>query len=260
MANSLNYNGIYIFSNDNDIRTQLQTIILAPKFQNYIDSLDRNILEITSLRIDVVKWFCNPSKPEPTKLGFLYMELIAKDKRTLLPVPGVVFLRGNAVAVYVIVIVEGKKYVLLTKQMRVPLGRLVEEIPAGMMDSNNCFVGVAMKEISEETGLNPPKISELILLGEPIIPSAGGCDEQIQLFFWQTSVTSQLLQQMKRKIYGAQDENESIQLVFVPFEKYEDKLLTMGDVKAICAHQFAKKLGLLEETVIVSSRRFSWFR
>jgi len=259
MSTSVTFNGIYIFSDNKSIQTQLQIIVMAPKFQNYINSLDRSILEIISLRIDGVKWFCDPDKPDPNKLGFLNMELNAKDKRTTLSVPGVVFLRGNAVAVYVIIDVEGKKYVLLTKQMRVPLGRLIEEIPAGMMDSNNCFAGVAMKEISEETGLTAPSVNELISLGGQIIPSAGGCDEQIQLFFWQTTVSPDLLEQMKNKIYGAEDENESIQLVFVPFEKYEDKLLVMGDVKAICAHQFAKKMGLLEDTIVNTSRCCGWF-
>ena len=148
---------------------------------------------------------------------------------------------------------------LLTKQMRVPQGRLVEEIPAGMMDSNNCFAGVAMKEITEETGLIAPSVNELILLGEKIIPSAGGCDEQIQLFFWQTTISPYLLEQMKNKIYGAEDENESIQLVFVPIENYEDKLLVMGDVKAICAHQFAKQLGLLQDTIVNTSSCCGWW-
>ena len=52
---------------------------------------------------------------------------------------------------------------------------------------------------------------------------------------------------MKKKIFGAPDENESIQLVFVPIEDYETRLLTMGDVKATCAHLYAKNMGLLEE-------------
>jgi ADP-sugar diphosphatase len=258
---SVNIYGIHIFSNDPTIQGQLPFIVKTPKLLQFLNEMDRNILDIKSLRIDAVKWFCNPSYPDPTKLGFLYMELTATDKRTNLQVPGVVFLRGNAVAVYLRVVVENKKYVVLTRQMRAPIGTLVDEIPAGMMDSSSCFTGVAMKEIYEETGLVAPSLNSLILLGQPIIPSAGGCDEQIQLFFWETHVTSEVAEEMKKKIFGAANDNETIQLVFVPVEEYEEKLLTMGDVKAICAHQFATQMGLLNNTtcIVKVKKCCGWF-
>jgi ADP-sugar diphosphatase len=247
---SITIYGINVFSFDVIVQTQLPIIVQAPKLKQYISSLDREILNIKGLRIDAVKWFCNPSSPEPAKLGFLYMELLATDKRNDKPVPGVVFLRGAAVAVYLRVDVEGKKYVVLTRQIRAPIGGLLDEIPAGMMDDKSCFAGVAMKEIEEETGLVAPSMNVLIPLGKPIIPSAGGCDEEIQLYFWETRVKPELVEKMKNKIYGAKDENESIMLVFVPAEEYEANLLYMGDVKAICAHQRAKQMGLLTDTCI----------
>jgi ADP-sugar diphosphatase len=157
-------------------------------------------------------------------------------------------LRGNAVAVYLRIIVEGKKYVVLTRQIRAPYGGLFDEIPAGMMDSGQCFAGVAMKEIKEETGLVAPSIRCLKELGEPIVPSAGGCDEEIKLYFWETEVEPEHMERMKYKIFGAEDENESIKLVFIPVENYEEHLITMGDVKAICAHQRAQQMGLLNDT------------
>jgi ADP-sugar diphosphatase len=244
---------INVFTNNDDIQSQLSTIVKAPKFLNYVSRLDKNILDITGLRIDGVKWFCNPSSPDPNKLGFLYMELLATDKRNGKPTPGIVFLRGDAVAVYLRVIVERQKYVVLTRQMRTPVGKLVEEIPAGMMDDQFCFAGVAMKEIYEETGLKPPSMNSLIPLGS-ITPSAGGCDEKIRLYYWETNVSKDIVEKMKSKIFGAVDENESIQLVFVPVEEYENKLSIIGDVKAICAHHFAKERGLLNDTCIKVSK------
>jgi hypothetical protein len=84
------------------------------------------------------------------------------------------------------------------------------------------------------------------VLGDPVIPSGGGCDEFIQLFFWKTKVDQSNLEKMKTKIFGAPDENESIRLVFIPEEEYEYKLATeLEDVKAICAHFRAKRLRLL---------------
>jgi ADP-sugar diphosphatase len=249
-------NNIAIYSEIPSIHEHLSTIISASKFHNFIYSIDKKILCVKSVKIIAVKWFCNPAMPTPDKLGFVYMEVNATDNRTGKEVPGVVFLRGCAVAVYIRIEVEGKKYVVLTKQVRVPMGGLVEEIPAGMMDDNSCFAGVAIKEISEETGLKPPSFNSLIQLGDPIKPSAGGCDEQIQLFFWETKVSSENLEKMKTKIFGAPDENESIQLIFVPIEDYEARLLTMGDVKATCAHLYAKNMGLLEEFNKVKTCKF----
>jgi hypothetical protein len=147
----LTIKGIKIFSNDGIVQAQLPTIIQAPKLLKYVANLDKRLLDITGIRIDAVKWFCNPTSPDPIKLGFLYMELLATDKRNGKPVPGVVFLRGGAVAVYLRVVVENKKYVVLTRQIRAPIGGLLDEIPAGMMDDKSCFAGVAMKEIEEET-------------------------------------------------------------------------------------------------------------
>jgi ADP-sugar diphosphatase len=250
----LTINGINVFSNDAIVQAQLPTIVKAPKLLNYIANLDIKLLDIIGLRIDAVKWFCNPTSPDSRKLGFLYMELLATDKRNGKPVPGVVFLRGGAVAVYLRVVVENKKYVVLTRQIRAPIGGMLDEIPAGMMDDKNCFAGVAMKEIEEETGLVAPSIYCFTELGSPIVPSAGGCDEEIQLYFWETRVKPEIMEKMNAKIFGAEHENESIRLIFIPAEEYEDYLLTMSDVKAICAHQRAAQMGLLTDTCVKTNR------
>ena len=69
-------------------------------------------------------------------------------------VPGVVFLRGGAVAILVLLKCDGKTYVLLCRQPRAPVGRSdFPEIPAGMLDGDGKFAGVAAKEMEEETGL-----------------------------------------------------------------------------------------------------------
>jgi ADP-sugar diphosphatase len=238
-------NNIEIYSNIAQIQEQMHFIVQAPKLIKYINDLDLSVLDVKKVKVDSVKWFCAPSAISPEKLGFLFMEVECINKETGQPVPGVVFLRGGAVAVYILVEVEGKNYVVLTEQVRVPCGRKLLEIPAGMLDGSNNFAGVAMKEITEETGLKAPNLNELIVLGDPVIPSGGGCDEFIQLFFWKTSVDADNLEKMKAKIFGAPDENESIRLVFIPEEEYEYKLATeLEDVKAICAHFRAKRLRL----------------
>jgi len=238
-------NEINVYSNDFEIKTQLPIIVEAPKFKKFINSLDKNILEIKGIQINSVKWFCNPKSPDPTKLGFLYLEMFAMDKRNDKPVPGVVFLRGDAVAVYLRVRYNDKTYVVVTKQLRGPVGSIVLEIPAGMMDDSDSFVGVAMKEITEETGLVAPSKESLTYLTE-IWPSPGGCDEAIKLFYLEVDIDEEKFNKMQSETYGAEKENESIQLILVSEEDYEDVLMTMGDVKAFTAHFAAKKMGLLQ--------------
>jgi ADP-sugar diphosphatase len=230
-------NNIEVYSTVESIQAQMEIIIQSQKLKNYINNLDLYTLDVKKIRVDAVKWFCAPHAISPEKLGFLFMEVECINKETGQPVPGVVFLRGDSVAVYIVLEVEGKNYVVLTEQFRVPCGRKILEIPAGMMDGSNNFAGVAMKEITEETGLKAPNIEDLLPLGNAIIPSGGGCDESIELFFWKTSVDKENLEKMKAKIFGAPDENESIRLVFIPEEEFESKLVSeIGDVKAICAY------------------------
>ena len=70
-------------------------------------------------------------------------------------VPGIVFMRGGAVAILVVLFDEtGTRRVLICKQPRVPCGQSAfPEIPAGMLDGEGKFSGVAAKELQEETGL-----------------------------------------------------------------------------------------------------------
>jgi hypothetical protein len=59
-------------------------------------------------------------------------------------VPGIVFMRGGAVGILVILECEGKEYTILTYQARVPVGSSnVPEVPAGMLDTEGNFKGVA---------------------------------------------------------------------------------------------------------------------
>lgn len=69
-------------------------------------------------------------------------------------IPNIVFMRGGSVAILVVLITpKNKRYSLLTRQARFPIGfDNFPEIPAGMLDGNGDFKGVAAKEMEEETG------------------------------------------------------------------------------------------------------------
>lgn len=138
-------------------------------------------------------------------------------------------------------------YVLLTVQPRIATGSLsFVELPAGMIDGDSNFAGVAAKEIEEELGL-VIKQSELTCLTDKVgdirrardavkgpgthtkpgpaatenipfamYPSAGGCDEYIKIFSHERRVPRSTLHEWEGKYGGLRDEGEMITLKVVP--------------------------------------------
>jgi 8-oxo-dGTP pyrophosphatase MutT (NUDIX family) len=126
-------------------------------------------------------------------------------------VPGVAFLRGSAVAILVILRCGGTEHVVLTIQPRVPIADPAYiETPAGMMDGDSNFAGKAALELKQETGLVITD-REMRRLGK-IVPSAGGCDETIELFLYKADVSAEKLAELQGKATGELSENEDIVL------------------------------------------------
>ncbi|KAK9927393.1 hypothetical protein M0R45_024577 [Rubus argutus] len=71
------------------------------------------------------------------RIGFLKFQADVIDKETGKKVPGIVFARGPAVAVLILLDSEGKTYAVLTEQVRIP----------------GDFLGTAIREVEEETGI-----------------------------------------------------------------------------------------------------------
>lgn len=181
------------------------------------------------------------------------------------PVPGVVFGRGSAVGILAVLTCEGERWVVCCRQPRLPVGRHMLELPAGMMDDAGSFVGVAAKEMQEETGIeiNEGDLFDLtekaygagtsggaggkqaILSGGPIhgmYPSSGACDEYIRLFYWTKEVSKDYLTELQGKTTGCAAEGENIRIELV---KYEDMWKTCPDCKAHSAMYLLEKLEAL---------------
>jgi len=167
-------------------------------------------------------------------VGFLKMKVDAK--RNGIPVPGIVFLRGGSVAILTILINKGKEYTVLTTQARVPIGRIFTEIPAGMLDENGNFKGVAANEMREETGIDicDNKLIDLTQLAfdkfPGVYPSPGGCDEFIRLYVYREEVSDEKLAEFNGKCTGNLDENEVITLKVIPLDQLWKET---PDVKAL---------------------------
>ncbi|CAL5036469.1 unnamed protein product [Urochloa decumbens] len=138
-------------------------------------------------------------------------------------------------------------------KVRVPIGKFVLELPAGMLDDEKGdFVGTAVREVEEETGikLNLEDMVDLTALLNPatggrILPSPGGCDEEIGLFLYRGRVDEETIRSLQGKETGLRDHGELIKLRVVP---YSQLWRSTADAKALCAialYEMAKREGLL---------------
>ncbi|KAK6935280.1 NUDIX hydrolase domain [Dillenia turbinata] len=187
------------------------------------------------------------------RIGFLKFKADVIDLDTGKKVPGIVFARGPAVAVLILLDSEGETYAVLTEQVRVPVGRLILELPAGMLDDNKGdFVGTAVREVEEETGirLNLEDVIDLTSFLDPstgckVFPSPGGCDEEINLFLYRGSVEKAIITQLQGKETGLREHGELIKVHVVPYKQLWRVTADAKVLMAVALYEMAKKEGLL---------------
>ena len=178
------------------------------------------------------------------RVGFTKFRSTAKvhvgGEKDVITVPGIVFMRGGAVAVLVILECEGKEYTVLVNQARVPIGtHALPEIPAGMLDGSGHFKGVAAEEIAEECNIVISE-DELVDLTElaygaeyrGVIPSSGGCDEFLRVFVFRRAVEPAVLSELQGRLTGLLEEGEYIKLQII---QLADMWKTTPDAKALSA-------------------------
>jgi len=219
--------GIPVGSNLTD--SDLQKAYNSKIFQDWRKNMqDSNEFDVQRIELQSLDYF-------GSHVGFLKMK--ADAKRNGIPVPGIVFLRGGSVAILTIIINRGKEYTVLTTQARVPIGCIFTEIPAGMLDENGNFKGVAANEMREETGIeiSDSKLIDLTQLAfnnkfPGVYPSPGGCDEFIRLYVYREEVTDEKLAEFNGKCTGNLEENEAITLKVIPLDQLWKET---PDVKAL---------------------------
>jgi ADP-sugar diphosphatase len=204
---------------------------------DWLSSLDPS-LDLQSLELQSVDRFSTG------RIGFI------KFKATVVcngvRIPGICVLRGDAVALLLQIRDSdtGELWTVLTRQPRVPTGRLLLEIPAGMVDGSGNVRGVAIKELEEECGLvaKPEDLIDLTELaygaGAGVYTSPGLVDEKIKLFLWRTVMTHQKLSELNGRI-GGDSPHEQITLKLI---KFEDLWKATADGKALCALALLKGL------------------
>lgn len=168
------------------------------------------------------------------RVGFVKFKAEVVDEKTGKTLPGIVFARGGAVGILMLLEADGRTYAILTEQARVPVGRAIKELPAGMLDEDaGDFSGAAAKEVEEEVGIHI-KGSDLVDLTELLNEETG-----------RRMLPSAVIKDLQGKQTGLQEHGELIQLVVVP---YEDLWKSTADSKALAAialYENASRKGLL---------------
>ena len=173
-------------------------------------------------------------------------------------IPGIFLCRGNSVGILVVILNEDtkKQHTLLTVQPRIAAGRFAfPEIPAGMLDASTNFAGTAAKELKEETGIDLGKTTakasaKLIDLTSGayfgtnfsgVYPSAGGCDEMIQLFACELKMSEANMAWLSGRLNGEIHEGEMITLKIVPFGDLVKEAPDMKALSALCLYDRYKQ-------------------
>jgi ADP-ribose pyrophosphatase len=118
--------------------------------------------------------------------------------------------------------------VVLVEQYRYPIGRTLVEIPAGKLEPGEDPRTGALRELSEEAGVEP---EELIDLGSLYV-SPGFCDEEIYLY----------LARGLRQVACHPDEDEFLDVSWMPLDRLVEQVMAgqVRDGKTVAAALKAK--------------------
>ncbi|KAK4445213.1 hypothetical protein QBC34DRAFT_413438 [Podospora aff. communis PSN243] len=203
-------------------RSTLQANLKLQKDEDHV--FHRAPFTLRSITVQSVDWFTHSQIGSVT----LAVEMENQEGKIL---PGTASLRGGSVAVLMVLKPKDsrdERLVVMTEQPRVPAGSLsFMEIPAGMLDHENNFVGAAAKEILEETGfkilaselidmtelaLRESRISEAENLQSAMYPSPGRSDERMAIFLWEKELDRQEIESLRGKVAGRRTSEELIKL------------------------------------------------
>lgn len=142
-----------------------------------------------------------------------------------------VILHPGATAV---VAIDEQRRICMVQQYRMPLERVTDEIPAGKLDPGEEPRVCALRELSEETGMESDALDLLTVLDT----TPGFCNEVIYIY----------LATGLRQKQAHTDEDEFLNVAFLPFDEVAKRVMhgEITDSKTIVGVMLAgKKLGLL---------------
>jgi 8-oxo-dGTP pyrophosphatase MutT (NUDIX family) len=175
-----------------------------------------------------------------SRLGFSKFTARVRDTVSGVYVPGITLLRGDSVAVMVVIRCSDDavmpRKILLTKQFRTPVGGEVLELVAGMMDDSQQLKGKAIDELREEAGIKLEgkdlfNLTQWAGIKDGIMMSPGLLDERIHLFFTEIEMTRDQILNLQDQEHGVRGEGEVIRLQTINI----DDAHKIGDAKLLSA-------------------------
>lgn len=138
--------------------------------------------------------------------------------------PGmIVVIRDYAVAALTILNCEGEQYALLVDQPRVPVGAVISESVAGLIDDGDNPRSVILRELEEEahmvTRLGITADDVVALSDKPFFLSPGVINEAIYPFLVEKDIDHNLLNEYHGIKRGLAEENETITVKIVPLSE-----------------------------------------
>ena len=171
------------------------------------------------------------------RVGFCKFTVDIFHREKNIKLPGIVLLRGDSVAVLVIISCDDREdQILLTRQLRTAAGGEASEMIAGMLDGSRQLAGTAAKELREETGLilkedNMVNLTASLGMPEGILMSGGLVDERMHIFVTKIEMTEEELNRLSNWETGNTLEGELIRLETIPFRS----AYTIPDAKLLSA-------------------------
>lgn len=222
-------------------KTSLETLLETKMVKDWLQTIrQEKRFSVEKILIQSVDMF-------GPKVGFVKLNATVRIEGK--QVPGIVFMRGGSVGVLVVLRhsdSNGKESLstLVVRQPRVPVacGDIVE-IPAGMLDGDGNFAGVAAKELKEETGLEI-NVSELVDMTELVFrdsypgmyPTCGGSDEFNRLYVHQKDVTAEEVESMNGRLTGVAEEGERIKVQILPLDQLWRQTADAKALAALCLY------------------------
>ncbi len=177
-----------------------------PKVQQWLASLRAAGCRVKSLRAERIVRRHNGE----LLFAFLRGDITAPDGH---PLPPIALVRGHAVVIVPLVrnTVTGEERFLTVVQRRIGNGLDNVEFPAGMLDREvDDPVGVAVRELREETGLEVAAGHLHPLYNRPLYTSVGLLDEAILFYGAVVDLTPERFAHLEGAEGGAADEHERI--------------------------------------------------
>jgi len=239
------YKNVKIYSKLEHIQKNLEALVNAPKFMNWIDKIiEAGEFKVTSFEVTDMDFF---GPPVPEKLAFYKGKLEATNKKGVKVTSNICNNRGGCTAILIVVSAKikkkYKKLVAMVEQDRLPSGGQRIECVAGMKDLVTGSVkGPIIKEILEELPIDDIKEDDprIFLLGK-IWPSPVWSDEEIDLWAGEFEIDEEKYNYLKGGTFG-EGAHEVIKVHFYEYDKFPEVLEEIGDVKSECAFWRFKRL------------------